>query len=179
MPDEDRDSGDCLVLNLRTFWRLVKTIYTKLSILIFIGLNSGSLNSRLTHGLPLKKSALSWERNVCIFLFGCLDCLDWNVRRVVWDDVKKWAPPHLIFFISENIAMMHCWCKSREIGIWVKKKKNDKNTRKLKKKKKRIIKKRPWPQPWPRPWVRAFTDTQKFLLSKFMHKMCNSPRKVT
>ena len=54
MPDEDRNSGTWPALK---FWIPevfgVTSIYTKLSRLIFIGLNSGPLNFLLTHGLPL------------------------------------------------------------------------------------------------------------------------------
>ena len=78
-------------------------------------------------------------------------CLDWNETRIVCDRVKKWAPPHFIFFLCENIVVIHCWCKSREIGIWVKKRKEKKKTPHPPKKTKQKNKKRPTQTPAPTP----------------------------
>ena len=66
------------------------------------------------------------------------------------------APMHFISIKWEDIAIMHCWCKSGEISVWVQKKKN-KRHKKEKKEKRKTNHKKATPAPAPSP---RFTDTR-------------------
>ena len=63
-------------------------------------------------------------RNRCWTRKEIFDCFDWDVT-----DLKKVAAANFvfiiffIFYISEFIVTIHCWCELREIRIWVKRKK--------------------------------------------------------
>ena len=91
--------------------------------------HSGSLYSPLTNGILLQPIGAELENKFMQLLNLYLTVLT-EMRRGLFAMMWLKAPLHFIFFICENIAMMHCGWKAQEIVIWVKKKSKEKKIKK-------------------------------------------------